>query len=94
MLNKQMKRLLRGMYTAHTAKAARDPKTGKLAPPGRGAVATWCKNAWASITPETVKTCFKICGLTLAPDGSKDHAWCLHNSGDGYRELCWYALVV
>ncbi|CAB1117081.1 unnamed protein product [Ectocarpus sp. CCAP 1310/34] len=85
MLNKQ--RLLRGMYTAHTAKAVRDPKTGKLAPPGRGAVATWCKNAWASITPETVKTCFKICGLTLALDGSEDHAWCLHNFGDGYREL-------
>ncbi|CAB1114542.1 unnamed protein product [Ectocarpus sp. CCAP 1310/34] len=65
----------------------KDPKTGKLAPPGRGAVATWCKNAWASITPETVKTCFKICGLTLALDGSEDHAWCLHNFGDGYREL-------
>ncbi|CAM9877062.1 unnamed protein product, partial [Pylaiella littoralis] len=68
MLYKQMKRLLRGMYT--------DLKTGKLTPPGRGAVSTWCKDAWATITPEMVKTCFKICGLSLALDGSEDHAWC------------------
>ncbi|CAN0208780.1 unnamed protein product, partial [Pylaiella littoralis] len=74
MLNKQMKRLLRGMYTAHTAKAATDSRTGKLKPPGRGQVSTWCKQAWAQITPELVKTCFKICGLTVALDGSEDHA--------------------
>ncbi|CAN0445423.1 unnamed protein product, partial [Pylaiella littoralis] len=72
MLNKQMKRLLRGMYTTHSASAARDPKTGKLTPPGRGAVSTWCKDAWATITPEMVKTCFKIYGLSLALDGSED----------------------
>ncbi|CAB1113618.1 unnamed protein product [Ectocarpus sp. CCAP 1310/34] len=40
-----------------------------------------------SITPETVKTCFKICGLTLALDGSEDHAWCEHNFGEDYRDL-------
>ncbi|CAM9804658.1 unnamed protein product, partial [Pylaiella littoralis] len=72
MLNKQMKWLLRGMYTKHSASAARDPKTGKLTPPGRGAVSTWCKDAWATITPEMVKTCFKICGLSLALDGRED----------------------
>ncbi|CAM9817043.1 unnamed protein product, partial [Scytosiphon promiscuus] len=72
MLNKQMKRLMRGKYTAYTASATADPKTGKLKPPGRGVVSTWCKQAWASITPETVKTCFKICGLILALDGSED----------------------
>ncbi|CAM9878076.1 unnamed protein product, partial [Pylaiella littoralis] len=72
MLNKQMKRLLRGMYTKHSASAARDPKTGNLTPPGRGAVSTWCKDALATITPEMVKTCFKICGLSLALDGSED----------------------
>ncbi|CAN0061695.1 unnamed protein product, partial [Pylaiella littoralis] len=72
MLNKQMKRLLQGIYTRHQASAQADPKTGKLKPPGRGLVAKWCKEAWASITPETVKTCFKICGLTLALDGSED----------------------
>ena len=44
MLRKQMKRLLRGMYTAHTATAVADAKTGKLQPPGRGTVSTWCKN--------------------------------------------------
>ena len=57
MLNKQMKRLLRGMYTKYTASAPSDSKTGKLTPPGRGAVFTWCKDAWASITLEMVKTC-------------------------------------
>ena len=87
MLNKQMKRLLRALYTAYTAKAKADAKTGKLKPPGRGQVSTWCKEAWAAITPDLVKTCFKICGLTLALDGIEDDAWCVHNFGEGYREL-------
>ena len=34
-----------------------------------------------------VKTCFKVCGLTLALEGSEDDAWCVHNFGEGYREL-------
>ena len=39
MLNKQMKRLMRGKYTTYyTASAIADPKSGKLKPPGRGAV--------------------------------------------------------
>ncbi|CAM9915919.1 unnamed protein product [Ectocarpus sp. 8 AP-2014] len=87
MLNKQMKRLLRAKYTAYTATAVADPTTGKLNPLGRGMVSTWCREAWAAITPDTVKTCFKICGLTLALDGSEDHAWCMHNFGEGYGEL-------
>ena len=40
MLNKQMKRLLRRMYTAHTATAVADAKTGMLQLPGRGTVST------------------------------------------------------
>ncbi|CAN0463829.1 unnamed protein product [Ascophyllum nodosum] len=87
MLNKQMKRLMRGKYTTYTATAVEDPKTGKLKPPGRGKVSTWCKGSWAAITPEVVQTCFKVCGLTLALDGSEDDAWCVHNFGEGYREL-------
>lgn len=74
MLNKQMKRLLRGKYTAYTATAVADNTTGELKPPGRGMVSTWCKESWATITPEMVKTCSKVCGLTLALDGSEDHA--------------------
>ncbi|CAB1097748.1 unnamed protein product [Ectocarpus sp. CCAP 1310/34] len=87
MLNKQMKRLLRGKYTAYSASAVADARSGKLKPPEREVVSTWCKEAWESITPETVKTCFKICGLTLALDGSEDHAWCEHNFGEDYRDL-------
>ena len=87
MLNKQMKRLLRGMHTAHTATVVVDAKTGKLQPPGRGTVSKWCKKAWEMITPDVVEMCFKICGLTLALDGLEDHAWCIHDFGEGYREL-------
>lgn len=87
MLNKQMKRLMRGKYSAYTASAPTDPKTGKLKPPGRGAVSTWCKEAWTDISKKTGKTCFKICGLTLALDGSEDHACCIHNFGEDYRNL-------
>ena len=39
------------------------------------------------ITSDVVKMCFKICGLTLSLDGSEDHAWCMHNFGEGYCEL-------
>ena len=78
---------MRGKCTTYTASVIAEPKTGKLKPPGRGAVSTWCKESWTVITPETVRTCFKICGLTLALDGSEDHAWCTHNFGEGYREL-------
>ena len=74
---------MRGNYTTYTPSVIADPKTGKLKPPGRGAVSTWCKASWA----ETVNTCFKICGLTLVLDGSEDHAWYTHNVGEGYREL-------
>ena len=87
MLNKKMKWLMRGKYTTYTASAIADPKTGKLKLTGRGAVFTWYKESWAAITPETVKTCFKICGLALALDGSEYHAWCTHNIGEGYHAL-------
>ncbi|CAM9990657.1 unnamed protein product [Ectocarpus sp. 13 AM-2016] len=60
MLNKQMQRLLRAKNTASTATAVADPTTGKLSPPGRGMVSTRCKEAWAAITPDTVKTCLRF----------------------------------
>ena len=47
----------------------------------------WYKESWAAITPETVKTCFMICGFTLAPDSSEDNAWCTRNFEESYREL-------
>ena len=49
MLNKQTKRLLGGMYTTHTTTAVADAKTGKLQPPGRRTVSTWCKKALSLI---------------------------------------------
>lgn len=88
-----MKRLMGAKYTAYTAYTATakaDPTTGKLKPPARGAVSTWytwCKESSAAITPDMINTYFKVCGLTLALDGSEDHAWCTHNFGEGCREL-------
>ncbi|CAB1097747.1 unnamed protein product [Ectocarpus sp. CCAP 1310/34] len=82
-----IKGLLRGKHTAYSASAVADARSGKVKPPEREVVSTWCKESWESITPETVKTCFKICGLTLALDGSEDHAWCEHNFGEDYPDL-------
>ncbi|CAB1099466.1 unnamed protein product [Ectocarpus sp. CCAP 1310/34] len=87
MLYRQMMRLLRGKCTAYSASAVADARSGKMKPPERGIVSTWCKEAWESITPETVKTCFKISALTLALDGSEGHAWCEHNFGEDCRDL-------
>lgn len=88
MVNKQMERLMGAKYTAYTAYTATakaDPTTGKLKPPARGAVSTWCKESSAPITPDMVKTDFKVCGFTLALDGNKDHAWSrTHNFSEGY----------
>ena len=42
---------------------------------------------WASISVETIRTCFKACGLTLNLDGSEDHEWCLHTFGEKYRDV-------
>ncbi|CAM9983571.1 unnamed protein product [Ectocarpus fasciculatus] len=70
----KMKRLLREKYTAYTATAVADPTTGKLKPPGRGIVSTWCKEAWAAITPDMVKTCFKSAGLRLRSTAAKTTA--------------------
>ena len=33
------------------------------------------------LSPEVIRQCFKVCGLTLNLDGSEDHAWCLHTLG-------------
>ncbi|CAN0226974.1 unnamed protein product, partial [Ectocarpus sp. 12 AP-2014] len=72
MLNKQMKRLMRGKYTAYG-------HSGR----GRHYGQAEAARAWDGVylmqgvvdTPEVVKTCFKVCGLTPALDGSEDDAW-------------------
>ena len=42
------------------------------------------------IPASMVTKCFKICGLNLNLDGSKDHEWCEHNFGKDYRQLLTY----
>lgn len=51
MLNMHLKRLMQVKYTAYTATVIADPTTGKLKPPERGTVFTWCKGSWAVIPP-------------------------------------------
>ncbi|CAN0377054.1 unnamed protein product, partial [Pylaiella littoralis] len=38
----------------------------------QGLVATWVKEVWDNISERTIRSCFKVCGLTLNLDGSED----------------------
>ncbi|CAM9303213.1 unnamed protein product, partial [Hapterophycus canaliculatus] len=73
-VNKEFKRGMRAKYT-HWRKEEfeRVGAAGKIEAPGRGIVARWVKDVWGSISAETIRTCFKACGLTLNLDGSDDH---------------------
>lgn len=87
-INKEFKRGMRAKYT-HWRKEEfeRLGAAGKIEAPGRGIVAMWVKDVWGSISAETIRTCFKACGLTLNLDGSEDHEWCLHTFGEKYRDV-------
>ena len=85
-ITKEFKRRLKALYTTWALDQTRDDANGKMSP-RRGQVATWAKEAWGPSSPEVIRQCFKVCGLTLNLDGSKDHAWCLHTLGRNYREL-------
>ena len=85
-INKEFKRGFRAKYTVwirdnfgHSGQ--------KVSAPSRGLVATWVKEVWEGISERTIRSCFKVCGLTLNLDGSEDHAWCTSTFGDNYREI-------
>ncbi|CAN0151672.1 unnamed protein product, partial [Pylaiella littoralis] len=85
-INKEFKRGVRARYTSWI----RDNygRSGqKVTAPSRGLVATWVKEVWDNISERTIRSCFKVCGLTLNLDGSEDHAWCIYTFGDNYREV-------
>lgn len=86
-INREFKRRLKALHTAWALDETRDEANGKMSSPSRGQVATWVKEAWGGMSPEVIRQCFKVCGLTLNLDGSEDHAWCLHKLGGNYREL-------
>lgn len=86
-INREFKRRLKALHRAWALDQTRDEAGGKMPSPSRGQVATWVKEAWGGMSPEVIRQCFKVCGLTLNLDGSEDHAWCLHKLGGNYREL-------
>ncbi|CAM9435524.1 unnamed protein product [Laminaria digitata] len=86
-IDKEFRRRLKELHTAWALGQTKDGATGKMSSPSRGQVATWVKEAWGAMSPEVVRQCFKVCGLTLNLDGSEDHAWCLHKLGGNYRQL-------
>ncbi|KAJ8397484.1 hypothetical protein AAFF_G00437600 [Aldrovandia affinis] len=46
---------------------------GNVRPPLRHLLVDWVLSAWGKLDGELVKRSFKVCGLTVAPDGSEDH---------------------
>ena len=76
-INKEFnKRRFKALCTAWALDQTRDQANGKMSSPSRGQAATW-----GVLSPEVIRQCFKVCGLTLNLDGSEDHAWCLHTLG-------------
>ncbi|CAN0232833.1 unnamed protein product, partial [Pylaiella littoralis] len=70
-INKEFKRGFRARYTIWI----RDNfgRSGeKVSAPSRGLLATWVKEVWEGISERTIRSCFKVCGLTLNLDGSED----------------------
>ena len=86
-INREFNRRLKALYTGWALNQPKDEADGKLPSPSRGQVATWVKEAWGGMSPEMIRQCFKVCGLTLNLDGSEDHAWCLLKLGGNYRKL-------
>ena len=45
---------------------------GNLKPPPRRTIVKWILKVWEQISPETIKTSFKLCALNVAIDGAED----------------------
>ncbi|CAN0437062.1 unnamed protein product [Pylaiella littoralis] len=84
--NKEFKRGFRARYTIWIRDNFGRSRE-KVSAPSRGLVATWVKEVWEGISERTIRSCFKVCGLTLNLDGSEDHAWCTSTFGANYREV-------
>ena len=54
---------------------------GNRKPPGRPLLLRWIKDAWDSVTPDTVRKSFKVCGISSALDGTEDDLL-LHGGSD------------
>ena len=45
---------------------------GNLKSPPRRSIVKWILKAWEQISPDTIKTSFKLCALNLATEGAED----------------------
>ena len=80
MINKEFKRRLKALYMAGALDQTRDEANGKMSP-SRGQVAAWVKEAWAALSPDVMRQCFKVCGLTLNLDGTRTtRGACIHSA--------------
>lgn len=48
-------------------------RQGNRRPPPKMLLLKWIKEAWVSITPDVIRKSFKMCGTTVALDGTEDH---------------------
>ncbi|GAA6099081.1 zinc finger protein 540-like [Tachysurus ichikawai] len=46
---------------------------GNMRAPARHLLVSWVLQAWEKLVTERLKNSFKVCGLTVASDGSEDH---------------------
>ncbi|CAM9291828.1 unnamed protein product, partial [Pylaiella littoralis] len=71
-INKEFKRGFRARYIIIWIQDNFGRSGEKVSAPSRGLVATWVKEVWEGISERTIRSCFKVCGLTLNLDGSED----------------------
>lgn len=46
-------------------------------------VCKWIVDAWAAVSTETIRKSFKVCGITVALDGSEDQEISVFKAGRG-----------
>ncbi|XP_067283792.1 uncharacterized protein [Pseudorasbora parva] len=55
---------------------------GYMRAPARRSLVSWVLQAWEKLDTERLKNSFKVCGLTVASDGSEDHLIHCFNEGE------------
>lgn len=71
--NRPFKDNFRDMYDEWLVDGVVDlTRGGNRRAPTREQQLIWIKQAWDSVTPEVIKKSFRVCGVTLAGDGTED----------------------
>ena len=60
-----------------------------MRPPTKLQVLQWVKLAWEAVSEDVVRKSFRVCGITVNPDGSEDsEISCLKENGVAYDARC------